>query len=164
MQNFSQLLERLASAGLEFVVVGGFAAVTHGATYLTRDVDICAILTDENVAKVRKALADWNPTHRMTPQKLSFLRFPPAGQPINNLYLQTDMGVVDILTSILGVGDFHRLAEKAEELEVDGLTFRVIALEDLITAKEAMGREKDLLVAKELRAIQAKRQLGQDRG
>ena len=164
MQNFSQLLERLASAGLEFVVVGGFAAVTHGATYLTRDVDICAILTDENVAKVRKALADWNPTHRMTPQKLSFLRFPPAGQPINNLYLQTDMGVVDILTSILGVGDFHRLVEKAEELEVDGLTFRVIALEDLITAKEAMGREKDLLVAKELRAIQAKRQLGQDRG
>ena len=163
MQNFSQLLQRLASAGLEFVVVGGFAAVTHGATYVTRDVDICAILTDENVEKARKALGDWNPTHRMTPQKLSFLQFPPAGQPINNLYLQTDMGVVDILTSILGVGDYHRLAGKAEELEVDGLKFRIISLEDLITAKEAMGREKDLLVAKELRAIQAKRQLGRDR-
>ena len=87
-------------------MVGGFAAVTHGATYLTRDVDICVVLTDENVAKVRQALGDWNPTHRMTPQKLSFLRHPAAGQKINKLYLQTDMGVVDILTSILGVGDF----------------------------------------------------------
>ena len=162
MQNFSQLLQRPADVGLEFVVVGGFAAVTHGATYLTRDGDICVVLTDENVAKVRKALGDWNPTHRMTPQKLSFLRFPPAGQPINNLYLQIDMGVVNILTSILGVGDFHRLAEKAEELKVDGLKLRVISLEDLITAKEAMGRDKDLLVAKELRAFQAKRQLGRD--
>lgn len=157
MQNFSHLLQRLADAGLDFVIVGGFAAITHGSGYITRDVDICAVLTEENVARLRQALADWNPRHRMTPQRLSFLTHPPAGQPLNNLYLQTDMGVIDIITSVLGVGDFMRLREKAEELEVDGRRYRVIALEDLIKAKEAMGREKDLLTAKELRAIAAKR-------
>ena len=93
----------------------------------------------------------------MTPQKLSFLLHPSLGETVNTLYLQTDMGMVDILTSIKGVGDVQRLRANAEELQVDGRCIRVIALEDLITAKEAMGREKDLLTAKELRAIAAKR-------
>jgi predicted nucleotidyltransferase len=157
MQDFSILLKKLAEAGLDFVIVGGFAAITHGSSYLTRDVDICAVLTSENVARLRAALADWNPKHRMTPQRLSFIVYPPAGQSVNNLYLQTDMGVVDILSSILGVGDFERLKQSAEIVEIDGRPFRVMSLNDLIAAKEAMGREKDLLTAKELRAISEKR-------
>lgn len=157
MQNFSQLLQRLADAGLEFVLVGGFAAVTHGSFHLTRGVDVCAVLTEDNVAKLRQALGEWHPTHRMTSQKLSFLLYPQAGEQVNNLYLQTDLGMVDILTSIKGVGGFTRLNAAAEEIEVDGQKVRVISLADLITAKEAMGREKDLLTAKELRAIAAKR-------
>jgi predicted nucleotidyltransferase len=100
----------------------------------------------------------------MTPQKLSFLVHPPAGEPVNNLYLETEMGMVDILSSVLGLGDFHRLNAQAEELEVDGRKFRIISLGDLITAKDAMGRDKDKLVAKELRAIAAKRQIGQQGG
>jgi hypothetical protein len=64
MKNFSQLLQRLADAGLEFVRVGGFAAVTHGSFHLTRDADVCAVLTEENVARLRQALGDWHPTHR----------------------------------------------------------------------------------------------------
>ena len=95
----------------------------------------------------------------MTPQKLSFLTYPPAGQVLRNIYLLTDRGVVDIRTPVLGVGDFQRLRSQAEELEVDGQRFHVISLADLITAEEAMGREKDLLTAKELRAIAAKREL-----
>jgi predicted nucleotidyltransferase len=93
----------------------------------------------------------------MTPQQLSFLQTPKPGETVNNLYLNTDWGVVDILTSVLGLGDFERLRKKAEEFEIGGKHCRVIALDDLITAKEAMGREKDMLAAKELRAIAAKR-------
>jgi predicted nucleotidyltransferase len=157
MQNFSSLLQRLADAGLDFVIVGGFAAVTHGSSYLTRGVDICAVLTEENIAKIRAALADWHPTHRMTPRRLSFLTHPAVGEDVRNLYLETDKGVIDILSAITGVGDFERLKQRAEEIEVDGTRFRVMSLEDLIQAKEALGREKDLLTAKELRAISAKR-------
>jgi predicted nucleotidyltransferase len=160
MQDFSQLLQRLADVGLEFVIVGGYAAISYGSSYLTRDVDICTALTEENVAKLRQALRDWNPKHRLTHKRLSFLDFPPPGQSLNNLYLQTDMGVIDILSSILGVGDFAELKSRAEELEVDGKRHLVISLEDLIQAKEALGREKDLLMAKELRAIASKRRQG----
>jgi hypothetical protein len=37
-----------------------------------------------------------------------------------------------------------------------GRRCRVISLQDLIQAKEALGREKDLLAAKQLRAIAEK--------
>ncbi len=142
MQDFSTLLRRLADAGLDFVIVGGFAAVTHGSSYVTRDVDICALLTAEDVGKLRDALGEWNPKHRMTPQRLSFMAHPPAGALVKNLYLQTDKGVVDVLSSVLGVGDFERLKRGSVEVEVDGYRYRVMSLVDLIAAKEAMGREK----------------------
>ena len=156
MQDFIQLLQRLADSGIEFVIVGGYAAVTHGSSLVTRDLDICMALSDEAVDKLRLILAEWNPKHRMTPNELSFLDFPKTG-PLQNLYLRTDVGIIDILSSILGVGDFARLRSAAEDLEIGGRVYHVISLDDLIAAKEAMGREKDLLAAKELRAIAAKR-------
>lgn len=156
MQSFTQLLQRLADAGIEFVIVGGYAAVAYGSTIVTRDLDICALLTPQNIEALRRALADYHPRHRLTPQRLSFLDVPKE-ERVHNLYLETDVGVVDILSEILGVGGVERLKEKAERLRIGGREYRLIALEDLITAKEAIGREKDLLAAKELRAIAAKR-------
>lgn len=155
--DFSQLIAKLADAGFEFVIVGGYAAVTHGSAQVTRDLDICAVLSTESVEALRRALADWHPKHRLTANRLSFLEVPKPGEPVNNLYLQTDRGVVDVLSSVLGVGDFARLKSKAEELSVDGRKCWLMSLEDLIAAKEALGREKDLLAAKELRAIAAKK-------
>jgi predicted nucleotidyltransferase len=156
IQNFDLLLTRLADSGLDFVIVGGFAAVTHGSSFVTRDLDVCAVLTRDTIEKLRSILKDWNPRHRMTPQKLSFLEYPQSGD-VENLYLETDQGVVDILTSVLGVGDFHRLKAGADIFEIGGRRYQVISLQDLILAKEAMGRERDVLTAKELRAISAKR-------
>lgn len=155
-QNFERILHRLADSGLDFVIIGGFAVVTHGSSLVTRDLDICAVLSPENVEKLRATLADWNPKHRMTPQRLSFLEFPKSG-PVQNLYLETDQGIVDILTSVLGVGDFHRLKETAEIYEINGRRYQVIALADLIRAKEALGRDRDRQAAKELRVIAEKR-------
>jgi predicted nucleotidyltransferase len=156
MQDFRSLLHRLADSGLEFVIVGGYAAVTHGSSLVTRDLDICAVLSDANIEKLRQVLAEWNPRHRMTPEKLSFLDVPKSG-PLHNLYLLTDVGIIDIFSTVLGIGDFARLRQAAEDFEIDGRVYHVISLEDLIVAKEAMGREKDLLALKELRAIAAKR-------
>lgn len=156
MAILSQLLQRLCDADVEFVVVGGFAALIHGSTLVTRDLDVCAVLSHEDVAKLRDALRDLNPTHRLTPQRLSFLTNPDSDIPVRNLYLETEIGTVDIFSSILGVGDFERVRAKSLELELFSRRCRVISLDDLIRAKEALGREKDLLAAKELRAIRDK--------
>lgn len=160
MKPLHLLLQKFADAGLDFVVVGGFASVLHGSAYVTDDLDICAVLTPDNIEKMRTALADLHPVHRITHKKLSFLEYPPVGQPVANLYLETDAGVLDVLGNILGLGDFEVLRRNAVEIPLFGRRCRVISLEDLITAKEAMGREKDILTVKELRAIAAKRQQG----
>ena len=158
MNSLSELLKRLADSGVEFVVVGGFAGVLHGSALVTRDLEICAVLTPANIEKLRAALRDLNPRHRMTPQRLSFLQTPAPGETANNLYLQTDWGVVDILSSILGLGDFESVKANSEFFEIGGKKCRLISLPDLVKAKVAMGREKDLLAAKELRAISVKRE------
>jgi hypothetical protein len=152
----SQLLQRLCDAKIDFVIVGGFAALLHGSTLVTRDLDICAVVSRAEVAKLREALRDLNPRHRLTSQKLSFLNNPDPDVDVHNLYLETELGTVDILSSILGVGDFERVRAGSIEIELLGRRCRVISIENLIQAKEALGREKDLLAVKELRAIHEK--------
>ena len=157
MTNLNQLLQRLCDAEIEFVIVGGFAAMLHGSTLLTRDLDVCTVLSSANVEKLRDILRDLHPTHRLTPQRLSFLDNPSPGVSVRNLYLETELGSVDILTSILGVGDFERVCSSSVEIELFGRRCRVMSLEDLIRAKETLGREKDLLSARELRALSEKK-------
>jgi hypothetical protein len=134
--DFNRLLQRLCDADVEFIIVGGFAAMLHGSTLLTRDLDVCAVLSSANVEKLREILRDLRPTHRLTPQRLSFLENPSPGTPVNKLYLETGLGSVDILMSILGVGDFERVPASSIEVELFGRRCRVMPVEDLIQAKE----------------------------
>jgi Nucleotidyl transferase of unknown function (DUF2204) len=154
--SLSQLLQRLCDADIDFVVVGGFAALLHGSTLVTRDLDVCAVLSRSEVVKLREVLHDLNPRHRLTSQKFSFLDTPDPEVDVQNLYLETELGTVDLLSSVLGVGDFERVRAGSVEIEVFGRHCRVISLEDLIQAKEALSRDKDVFAAKELRAIREK--------
>jgi hypothetical protein len=156
VSDLNQLIQRLCDADIEFVIVGGFAAMLHGSSLVTRDLDVCVVLTAENVQKLRHAFQDLHPAHRLTSQKLSFLDNPDPGVEVHNLYLRTDLGPIDVLSSIRGVGDFERISKESVEIELFGRSCRIISLDDLIRAKEAMGREKDFLAAKELRAVREK--------
>jgi len=152
----NRLIERLCDAGIDFVVVGGFAGVLHGSTLVTRDLDVCVVLGAENVARLREVFRDLKPRHRFSSPKLSFLDNPEPGVALNNIYLETELGPIDLLGSIKGVGDFERVHAESIEIELFGRRCRVISIEALIQAKDAMGREKDLIASKELRAIAEK--------
>jgi predicted nucleotidyltransferase len=153
VSDLQRLLLRLADAGVDFVLVGGYAAMLHGSSMLTRDLDVCLALTPTAIERLRLAFTDTHPWHRMTSPRLSFLDEPRDGVALNNLYLSTDLGTLDLLGSITGVGDYTRVARDAVEVELFGRRLRAISLDDLIRAKEALGRDKDLIAAKELRAI-----------
>jgi predicted nucleotidyltransferase len=154
------LLQRLADTGIEFVLVGGYAAVLHGSSMVTRDLDVCAVLSPAAIEKLRDAFRDAHPVHRLAMPRRSFLEDPEPGVALANLYLGTDLGALDVLGSITGVGDFARVTRDAVEIELFGRRIRAISLEDLISAKEVLGRDKDLIAAKELRAIREKLQSG----
>ncbi|HVV02423.1 MAG TPA: nucleotidyltransferase, partial [Verrucomicrobiae bacterium] len=74
MQNNDALLSRLAKSEVDFVVVGGFCCVYHGVPVATFDLDICCDFREENLQKLQSAVSDLHPFHRMTPQKLPFVR------------------------------------------------------------------------------------------
>jgi hypothetical protein len=44
VSDLNRLRQRLCDAEIEFIIVGGFAAMLHGSTLLTRDFDVCAAL------------------------------------------------------------------------------------------------------------------------
>jgi hypothetical protein len=142
MKSLHLLLQKLADAILEFVVVGGFAGVLHGSSQVTYDLDICAVLSPKAIDKLRETWADLKPVQRMTHKKLSFLKYPPADQTLSNVYLETDAGVLGVLGSVLGIGDYHALTKNAVEIPLFGRRCRVISLEDLIKAKEALGGKR----------------------
>lgn len=154
MNDINELLKRLLSNGIDFVLVGGFAGVVHGSTQVTRDLDILMVLSESQVDKLRKCLSDLHPRHRMNPGfKPSFIDEPKSLQGVKNLYLETDLGVLDVLTEITGVGAFERIRQHAVEITLEGHQCLVISVEDLVKAKEALGRDKDMIVARELKEI-----------
>jgi hypothetical protein len=67
MQNLSELTRRLVEAQVEFVLIGGFAAVAHGVTLVTRDVEICCRFTEQNLMRIQQAFADLHPVHPLRP-------------------------------------------------------------------------------------------------
>lgn len=157
MQDLKALLKKLLEYEVDFVLIGGFAAVVHGSTLVTQDLDICVAITEEQVAKLREALKDLHPRHRMNPNaKHSFLDYPKDITGTNNIYLETDLGVLDILSQAQPAGDFADIKNRSSEISLYGCKCRVISVEDLILVKEAMKRPKDLQAVHELRLIQLK--------
>ena len=153
MANLEGLLERLVRHEVEFVVIGGYAAMAHGATYITLDVDICTRLTGTNLERVHAAFADLHPYHRMTPQKIPFTLPADIEHGFRNVYLKTDLGQIDCLGSMPDVGDYAFAREHSVALKLSFGECHFLDCPTLIRAKEVVGRPKDFLVVAQLRAI-----------
>ncbi len=85
--------------------------------------------------------------------KVSFEDRPSSEEKVQNIYLQTDAGVLDVLSSVTGVGDFEELKKNAISIPFFGQKCLVISLDDLIKSKSAMPRPKDKIVLEELLKI-----------
>ena len=104
-QNDQALLMRLKDSGLEFVVIGGLCVVYHGVPVATFDLDICCPFGEENVLKIESAVKDLNPVHRLTANKLPLeLTRQQLCKDLKNIYLQTDLGKLDCLSEVAGIG------------------------------------------------------------
>lgn len=152
MQDLSELTRRLIEAQVEFVLIGGFAAVAHGVTLVTRDVDICCRFTEANLMRLQKAFADLHPVHRSRPD-LPLALTPKLCAGLRNLYLKTDLGIVDCLSEVLGVGDFDSVLKQSIELQLPFGNCRILDLDAMIAAKEAMNRDHDRITVRQLREI-----------
>lgn len=151
---FLEIIERLTKSGVKFVLVGGFAGVVHGCTYVTQDIDICCDFSAANLLALQEALKDLHPVHRMTPQRLKLKLTTESCARFKNLYLDTDIGQVDCFASIQGLGSYKEVERSSEIRDLGGrLRIRVLTIDSLIKARNAMNRPRDREALLQLEAI-----------
>ena len=150
MQDLQVLLKLLVHSPVDFVLIGGFAAVLHGCNQTTRDIDICIVYSPEQVSLLRDLLRPYHPRYRTEKKKRSFLDIPGKEQ---DFHLITDLGNLDVITRVKGIGDYYDVLENSREIDIYGGKCRLISIDDLIKAKKALGRHRDLVTAMELEAI-----------
>jgi len=154
MQDLNLLLRTLLENKIDFLIVGGFSAVVHGSSHVTKDLDITMLMSPENINLLRSALKDLDPKHRMDPShKPSFLEEPKDLDGLKNIYLETNSGILDVVTLDEDLGSFKDLKSRALTVSLFGYDCLVLSLDDLIRVKEIMKRPKDLIVLEELREI-----------
>jgi hypothetical protein len=155
--NFRATLRVLSEAQIEFILVGGLAAVYNGAPLNTFDVDVVHRRTPENIAHLLAVLDALDAVFRIQPYR----RLRPNESHLSgngHLNLITRLGPLDVLCTIgydLGYDD---LLGHTRDMEIgDGLRVRVLNLEKLIELKEHLSGEKDRAALPLLRAVLAEK-------
>jgi predicted nucleotidyltransferase len=161
-QNDQALLVRLKDSGLGFVVIGGVCVVYHGVPVATFDLDICCPFGEENVRRIESAVKDLNPVHRLTANRLSLELTRSSFGSLKNLYLQTDLGKLDCLSEVAGIGHYEQVLQQSILHKMSFGEFRILTLDALIAAKSAAGREKDLEAVRLLRAVKERKEQQND--
>ena len=108
MASTLDILKRLNEHRVTYILVGGMACVIHGSQVVTQDVDICAPLTKDNLTNLYIALSDMHPKFRMAQNQRPLPQDPNELEGFKNLYLVTDLGQLDILSEITGIGQYER--------------------------------------------------------
>ncbi len=150
------LLEVLTGAGLEFVVVGGVAAVLHGAPITTLDLDIVPRQSVENIERLWELLDELDAQMRLSTGSVKRpTREMLAGK--GQINLSTNLGPLDILCALHSGEGYEELAEGAVIKGDQALELKTIDLETLIRIKSSTGRIKDKMVVPILMSLRSKK-------
>jgi hypothetical protein len=141
--DFRELLSLFKKYEVRYLIVGGYAVMRYTEPRFTKDLDILIAVDDENAAATYAALKEFGaPLQNLKPRD-----FAEEGY-----FYQ--MGIpplrVDVLMSIPGIR-FNEAWERRETIGIAGTAMHFIGKEDLIQAKLASGRPRDLLDAESLR-------------
>ncbi len=139
----TSLLTRLAASGVEFVLVGGLAAVAQGAPITTFDVDVVHARTPENVDALLAFLETVAARHRGRPGGDPL---PPSREALlgpGHSLLMTDLGPLDVLGTIEHGLAFNDLLPDSIEIQLDSVAIQVLNLATIVKHKRASAHPKD---------------------
>ncbi|CAB1059818.1 hypothetical protein D1BOALGB6SA_4583 [Olavius sp. associated proteobacterium Delta 1] len=140
--DLSAILEGLLAAGVEFILVGGLAAVVQGAPVTTMDAAIVHKQSPENISKLLSFLKSVDAFHRRPDDKI----IEPKNGDISgkgHALFTTRLGPLDVLAAIEEDRAYGDLLENSVAIEFRGYTIRVLNLKMLIHLKRAFRDPKD---------------------
>lgn len=144
-------LRALHDSEVEFILVGGLAAVLQGAPVDTFDIDVVHSRDAVNIARLQPVLEALDAVFRIQPER----RLRPNASHLTSaghLNLITRYGPLDVLGTIGRDLGYRELLPHSVELEIsEGFRIRVLDLETLIALKEELAGEKDRAVLPILR-------------
>ena len=138
-----ELLATLERAGVEFVVIGGFALAPHGYVRATKDLDIVPSPTAANRRRLAAALVELDAAVAIGDIGADERGLRPDERGLaagGNWALKTRHGRLDVMQDVPGLRDHAEL--RARSVVVDGVHYA--GYEDLISMKVASGRDEDL--------------------
>ena len=157
------MLEALHEAGVQFVLIGGMAAVLHGDVGVTVDLDVVPARKPDNLDRLAAALRTLEARIRVADVP-SGLAFDCSAAFFGNLSedatlnLTTRAGDLDLAFLPSGTQGYPDLKRDAVEIEAaDGVRILVASLADVIRSKEAANREKDRTALPRLRRLRDRR-------
>ena len=136
------ILEGLIEAGVDFILVGGLAAVVQGAPVTTMDVDIVHNQSPENTARLLAFLKSIGAFHRRPDDKL----IEPQEGDISGMghaLFTTRLGPIDVFAAIEEGRAYGDLLEHTVAIGFRNHTIRVLDLKMLIQLKRASTNLKD---------------------
>lgn len=137
-----RIFEELAQHEVDFVLVGGLAAQTHGNTRMTNDVDLIPKPDPQNLERLAKALRALNA--RVLNPGHEDLEIGAAMLPRATIWqLATPHGDMDVLHEAPGAAPYDQLRERALVIALDDVRIAVAGRDDLIRMKLARGRPVD---------------------
>jgi hypothetical protein len=156
LADLDALIVALTEAGVKFIVVGGAAAVLHGAPVTTVDLDVVHRRTPENVERLLAVLAALESTYRAPTN--------PGLRPTAELMLgrgqnllSTKLGPLDLLCVLHDQRGYEELLPRTEIMTDERAIIRVLDLDSLIELKAEMNRAKDRLALPILLALRARK-------
>ena len=137
-EDFRDFIDALNLNSVKYILVGGFSVILHGHERTTGDMDLWLERSAENYKKLALAFLHFGmPVFDMTED--AFLN-----DPVHDVFtFGRPPTAIDILVKVLGL-NFDECFANSIFFELDGLQVRTVHLSDLITAKKASGRHKDL--------------------
>jgi predicted nucleotidyltransferase len=137
-EDFREFITALNNNEVEYILVGGYAVILHGYSRTTGDLDIWINKEKENYFKLVKALKEFKmPVFDMTEN--NFLKNPG----LNVFTFGRPPSAIDIMTDVKGL-HFNETFKTSQIIEAGSLKVRVIGLNQLLKAKRAAGRHRDL--------------------
>jgi hypothetical protein len=148
-----RIIEILNRHRVDFVLVGGYAALLYGARRPTYDIDITPSTGAGNLQRLSDALRELKAGIRVDnlDDGLPFNSSAESLRGVQMLNLRSPFGDLDITFSPAGFPDgYDSLRPGAHPYTVGTATIHVADLDDVITSKEAAARPKDLDALPEL--------------
>jgi hypothetical protein len=149
------LLSVLSDHDVDFVLVGGMAAVLHGSPTVTTDADIVPARTPGNLSRLAGALRDLNARIGSATEVdgIAFEPHPDLLASMSMLNLTTRCGDLDLTFTPAGIGTYEDIRPTAVSFDIDGFIVQVASLDDVIRSKRSADRPKDRAVLPILEAL-----------